>query len=276
MNGMAGVLANIMTTKVREGDYLGEDGLLYCGKCHTPKQIRLAKDSFFGDIPLPVTCRCMQEALDRKAAEAERERHGDCVEALRQEGFSDPMLRRWTFENDNGLCPQMKYARRYVERFAEMERENIGLLCWGPVGVGKSYFAASIANALMEREIPVRMTNFAAILNELGAPHQSRNDVLERLGRYRLLILDDLGVERGTDYALEQVYNVVDSRLRSGMPLIVTTNLTPDDLKHPADTAHARIYDRLLEMCSPICFRGESMRQTHFAEKLARVRKMGE
>ena len=72
-----------------------------------------------------------------------------------------------------------------------------------------------------------------------------------------LLIIDDFGMERGTEYGLEQVYNVIDSRYRSGKPLIVTTNLTLDSLQNPQDTAHARIYDRLLEMCPYPLYRRE-------------------
>ena len=45
-----------------------------------------------------------------------------------------------------------------------------------------------------------------------------------------------------------------------GLPLIVTTNLTLDALKHPDDLAHARIYDRILEICAPILFGGENLR----------------
>ncbi len=69
-------------------------------------------------------------------------------------------------------------------------------------------------------------------------------NIYPRLCSFPLLILDDFGMERGTEYGLEQVYNVIDSRYRSGRPLIVTTNLTLEDLQHPEDTAHARIYDR--------------------------------
>lgn len=58
-------------------------------------------------------------------------------------------------------------------------------------------------------------------------------------------------MERGTEYGLEQVYNVIDSRYRSRKPLIVTTNLTLDSLQNPLDTAHARIYDRLWK-CAPL------------------------
>jgi DNA replication protein DnaC len=118
------------------------------------------------------------------------------------------------------------------------------------------------------------MTNFAAILNDLTVSFDGRNAYLERLNRCRLLILDDFGMERGTEYALEQVYNVIESRTRSGRPLIVTTNLSLSELQNPTDTAHARIYDRVLELCIPICFTGESMRRARAGTKMDRLKTM--
>lgn len=137
----------------------------------------------------------------------------------------------------------------------------------------KIYLAGCIANALMEKEIPVRMTNFALILNVLSS-FDGRNEYISDLCRPVLLILDDFGMERGTEYGLEQVYNVIDSRYRSQKPLIVTTNLTLDALQHPQDTAHARIYDRLLEMCAPILFSGENFRKETAQAKLDRLKTM--
>lgn len=139
---------------------------------------------------------------------------------------------------------------------------------------GKSYFAGCIANALMEREIPVCMTNFALILGDLAASFEGRNEYISRLCSFPLLILDDFGMERGTEYGLEQVYNVIDSRYRSGRPLIVTTNLTLEDLQHPEDTAHARIYDRLIEMCSPVRFTGSNFRKATAQEKMGQLKKL--
>ena len=97
------------------------------------------------------------------------------------------------------------------------------------------------------------MTNFARIMNELNNAFSGRNEVVDRLCGYPLLVIDDFGMERGTEYVLEQIYNIIDSRYRSRKPLIVTTNLTLTELKNPQDTAHARIYDRLLELCTPDC-----------------------
>ena len=73
---------------------------------------------------------------------------------------------------------------------------------------------------------------------------------------------------------LQEVYNVIDSRYRSRKPLIVTTNLTLDSLQNPLDTAHARIYDRLLEMCAPILFTGENFRRETAQAKLNRLKEL--
>ena len=83
-----------------------------------------------------------------------------------------------------------------------------------------------------------------------------------------LLILDDLGAERQSDFALEQVFNVVDSRYKSGKPVIITTNLSLQELKNPSDIKYKRIYDRILEMCVPLQFKGESKRKEKSQAKL--------
>lgn len=273
MNDFDSIIKRMTVTRLEPGDYTGEDGLLYCGKCRTPKQFRMDAPPLEGRL-LPHPCRCEQERLDREAAEQEARRHHQAVADLKRRGFTDPAMRGWTFANDNGKCPQMKHAHFYVENWTAMQEENIGYLLWGGVGTGKSYFAGCIANALMEQEVAVRMTNFALILNDLTASFEGRNEYIARLCRAPLLILDDFGMERGTEYGLEQVYNVVDSRYRSRRPLIVTTNLSLQDLQHPKDTAHARIYDRLLEMCAPIRFSGENFRKATAQDKLARLKNL--
>jgi DNA replication protein DnaC len=188
--------------------------------------------------------------------------------------YNDPAMRNWTFEHDNGRNPQTETARFYVDSWETMQAENIGYLFWGGVGTGKSYLAACIANALMEKEVAVCMTNFATILNDLAASFEGRNEYISRLCSYPLLILDDFGMERGTEYGLEQVYSVIDSRYRSGKPLIATTNLTLEELQHPQDTPHARIYDRLTSMCAPVRFTGSNFRKETAQEKLERLKQL--
>lgn len=195
--------------------------------------------------------------------------------ALNSMCFTDSGLCNWTFENDNGKNPNMSRAKCYVDRWNKMCSENIGLLLWGEVGTGKSYFAACIANALVEQCVSVKMTNFATILNDLFSC-DDKNEYINRLNESSLLIIDDLGIERDTEYALEQVYNIIDARYKSNKPLIVTTNLSLTELKHPVDTAHKRIYDRVLEMCVPIRFNGENMRLSKAVNKMNTAKQLFE
>ncbi len=256
-------------------DYKGEDGLLYCGKCHTPKEAYFAEGkNFLGRDRHPSECDCRKAEREKLEKEKTEKKHNDEVECLKRDGFSDSAMRQWTFGNDNGNCPQIEKAHFYVEHWEIMKSENIGYLLWGNVGTGKSYFAGCIANALMELEIPVCMTNFAMILNNLFNGAEGRNEYVSKLCAYPLLILDDFGMERGTEYGLEQVYNVIDSRYRSEKPLIATTNLTLEQIQHPQDTAHARIYDRLLEMCVPVRFMGGNFRRVTAQQKMERLKKL--
>ena len=118
------------------------------------------------------------------------------------------------------------------------------------------------------------MTNFSRILNTLTGMHfEDRNQFINSLNRYSLLIIDDLGIERNSDFALEQVFNVIDSRYRSKKPLIITTNLTLSELNNAADIAHKRIYDRILERCIPVRINNRNIRQDNATANLKQAKK---
>ena len=187
--------------------------------------------------------------------------------------FDDSSLYNWTFDKDNGKNHVMKIAREYVDKWSEFLSKNVGLVLWGDVGTGKTFFAACIANELVEQNVSVKMTNFSTILNDLFA-ESDKNKYLERLNDHNLIIIDDLGIERGTEYALEQVYNIIDTRYKSGKPLIITTNLTLEELKNPTDVPHKRIYDRVLGMCVPVMFNGVNFRNQEAADKMEVARKL--
>ena len=164
-NGFDEMILNMTDTTPEPEDYTGEDGLLYCGKCHKPKEGYFPKETaaWLGRDRHPAECDCQRaEREEREAAEKQRS-HLETVERLKRRGFTDPAMQGWTFENDNGKCPQMEHAHFYVENWETMKERNIGYLLWGGVGTGKSYFAGCIANALMEREIPVCILNFSIL-----------------------------------------------------------------------------------------------------------------
>lgn len=275
---MLDVVQGLMETHEEPGDYVGEDGLLYCGKCHTPKQTRLPFNPLTGDRSETVVraaCQCQREADEEAERRAVRERFQMDMARRREDGLSCPDGLRYTFAQDDRQQPKVSDAcQRYVECWDEMKANNIGVLFYGSVGTGKSFLASCIGNGLLERRVPVAATNFPRLLNLLQGTYE-KQALLDRLSIYKLLIVDDLGVERDSAYAEEQIFNIIDARSSSELPVIVTTNLTLEELEHPTSMQYARIYDRVLEMC-PIRLKlaGESRRKSNASEREQLARKL--
>ena len=264
----------IKPAPLREDEYLGEDSLIYCGKCRTARQKRIA---FAGKMIEPrCMCACQTAAYEQQEQERKHREFLDRVEKNRSVGLTDPVLRKHTFENDLGYNPkQMEMAKRFVQHWDEFKKDSMGLLLWGPVGTGKSFIAGCIANALLDQGVPVMMTNFARLLNRLTDMYAGdRNAYIDSFNSFPLLIIDDLGVERNSEFAREQVFSVIDSRYRSQLPMIVTTNLTPKEMKNPADLSRARIYDRVLERCTPIRVDNQNIRERNKADNLKKSKQL--
>ena len=260
--------------QIREDEYLNTDGLIYCSKCNTPRQKRI---EVAGKVIEPrCMCACQTEDYDRRERERKHREFLDLVAKNRSIGLPDPGLRKHTFENDLGYNPkQIRMAKRYVQHWEEMQKNSTGLLLWGDVGTGKSFIAGCIANALLDKGVPVIMTNFARLLNKLTDMYAGdRNAYIDSFKRYPLMIIDDLGVERNSEFAREQVFSVIDSRYRSELPMIVTTNLTLEELQHPEDLSRSRIYDRVLERCLPIRINDQNIRELNQAATFAQAKQL--
>ena len=249
------------------------DHLIYCAKCHTPRQGRYTLQ---GRVFMPpIRCKCQQELYEQEETKRKLLEKQAEIERMKASGLQDKSLYDYTFEKDTGINPEMHLAHKYVENWDDMKARSSGLLLWGNVGTGKSFFAGCIANALLEKGVPVLMTNFSRILNTLTGMHfEDRNQFINSLNRYSLLIIDDLGIERNSDFALEQVFNVIDSRYRSKKPLIITTNFTLSELNNAADIAHKRIYDRILERCIPVRINNRNIRQDNATANLKQAKKI--
>lgn len=245
-----------------EGDYLGEDGLLMCGKCHTPKQCRFIA-TWDGKEKKPYTlCACARERRDAEEQARQVQKLLIEVNRLRKLGFPDSEMADWTFAHDDGTDPKTtSIAHKYVDNFTEMKKRGKGLLLYGPVGTGKTHAAACIANELINQGRPCLVTNFARITNTLQGMFDGKQRYLDDFNRLDLLVIDDLAAERDTSYMNEMIFNIIDSRYRSGKPLIVTSNLTQAELTAPTSVDKERIYSRLLEMCVPVEVKGVDRRE---------------
>ena len=242
--------------------YICEDGLNYCSVCKEVVEVLLPENiqKYLQMKTHSRQCKCVRERKEKEVRERTEREHIQTVESNTAVCFEEKTMRQWNFQNDNGSNSCMKYAKRYVENWQEMRKNGHGLLLWGGVGSGKSYMAACIANALLEQEVRVLMTNFATIINGMFSA-ADKIDYVNAVCGYDLLIIDDLGVESHSEYRMEGLFNVIDRRVRSGKPMIITTNLTMKEMDETQDLNEARIYDRIRAVCQPVQVKGESQRK---------------
>lgn len=257
-----------------EGDHRNEDGLLMCGKCHTQKECTLTK---MDGTTRTVRCAC-ECSVAQNAREAEEKRKRDRLQYLdnmRRTGFPDAEMREWTFsKSDHTDQKNENIARKYVANFDAMRSQGTGLLLCGSVGTGKSFLAAAIANELIGQGTPCLMTNFSRIISRISEKFGGDQKYLDNLNRFDLIIIDDLGAERDSEYMWEKVTDVIDARYRAGLPLIVTTNLNPKDLYDPSDIRRQRVFSRLKEMCIFLEVNGADRRSKKMQNKLTAAKSL--
>jgi DNA replication protein DnaC len=257
MKSMEAIIDNLSNNVPKsDNEYVGQDGLTYCKKCGKATQTIV---EFMG-IEKKVRCICECKKAELEAFE--RKQKAEEYDRKRRACFAETNMADWTFKKDDRKNPKLSDAmQNYVKHFTEFLAEGKGLLLHGTVGTGKTFLAACIANALIDEGYKVQMTNFTRLTNIIQGTFDGKQAIIDSLNKHHLLIIDDLGAERKSEFMQEQVWNIIDARYRSGLPFIITTNLTMDEIKNPADIGFARIYDRILERCHPVEVAGISRRR---------------
>lgn len=240
------------------------DGLPHCIRCG--ERTAIVKRNPLRNHEVIIAwcmCKCRREEEQRIREEEAGKEKMRLIERRRLAGLQDACLRDYRFENGRNETSEMKKAMHYAEHFTDCAEEYPGgLVFFGPVGTGKTFAAGCIANALIDRNIPVLMTSFPKLLSMVAEERGSSwTEEIRRMQDYSLLILDDFGVERETPFALEKMFYVIDERYKSGKPFILTTNLTVDEMRNPKDLAHQRIYDRIRERCGFVLFNTKNYRE---------------
>nr|WP_317360025.1 ATP-binding protein [uncultured Tyzzerella sp.] len=223
--------------------------ITYCENCG--EQNTMVINLLGVDRLVPCLCNCRKAKIEQEKLEEHQKEIERRMSTLIAQGIMDKEFLQNTFEKDNGSNMKVfNVCKKYVENWEKMKSENIGILFYGDVGRGKTFYASCIANELFKNGVSVCITSFPKIINKLMNFTEQSKLLVEKVKSQSLLVIDDFGVERETEFVLEQMFQIIDDRLRSGLPTIITTNIELKELKEPKTLAQRRIYDRILEMCS--------------------------
>jgi len=131
-----------------------------------------------------------------------------------------------------------------------------GIVFYGPTGSGKTHLGCAIANKMIRKGIYTRF------LRSVEIPRADQDRLAELVtDNIPLLVLDDIGAEKGTDRSLECLYFIVDGRAWNGLPTIYTTNYRQSDLQARLPGGYGeRVVSRLIGHCAWVPVGGEDMR----------------
>jgi DNA replication protein DnaC len=245
---------------VVDDDYT-KDGLLYCGNCNTAKQIRIP----LGENVhiMSCMCKCAEEAYNaERNMIAERERQNR-IARYKQEAFQNKEMLYCTFDKDDNSDSELsRLCRNYSKKFT---RDFKWLVLYGGTGVGKTFMAACIANSVMEKDFSVKFTTVSQFERKLWNC-KNKYEVYAEYTGCGLLVIDDMGAERNSEYMNEILFNLIDERLKCQKPVVITTNLSQDFIANPEGVAMQRIMSRIYERSIIYLCKGQDRRKISMRE----------
>lgn len=239
------------------------------------------------EAPVPCKCDGMTRHIEKQRELYRQEREKELKEKrdrelkklidinTRTSGMPEKFKRRKfdtfkvTKENDKAF----RTCKAYAERFDELsKREQNGLAIIGPIGTGKTHLAASIANALLQTGKRVICMPSVDMLAKIRATYKedgNDDEIMNDLKTADLLIIDDLGKEKATEWTSQTIYSIINARYENERPTVITTNYTLKNLvdrmtpsgSQDSITAAAAV-DRLFETCIEVPMLGQSWRKS--------------
>lgn len=255
---------------IHEGNltYIGDDGLRRCKVCGKKLETILHFNSpaLKHMDGMKVNCICICDKARREKIEKEMQMLAKKSDApiMRAECFKSKAMHDMIFKNDDSPNSEAgSTTRGYVRSF---NNNSKWLFIYGTYGTGKSFYAACIANALIDKGYSVRMGTGADYEAEIFAA-QDKAAAYQKLLDYDLLILDDFASERKSDYMFEVLYNIINDRYNAKKPIVFTSNMTTEETGNPTDPRIRRIMSRIWERGYPVEMVGQDRRKANTAWK---------
>jgi len=190
--------------------------------------------------------------------------------ALKKSGVSDRFQDKRL--SDLKSAPKLlEICQGYVDNWEEMDQKGFGLYFWGDVGTWKTHTASAIANELIEKHlVEVMFISFSDVADRVRKSFDSDNadkSLFNDMKEVDLLVIDDFGMEKPTDWLKEQIFLVVNSRYENRKPIIITSNQSLEDI---GKMMMAQIASRLIEVSRTVRFTGEDKRvkKEHWWDKM--------
>ena len=191
------------------------------------------------------------------------------VATLRNRSGLSKRMRGYSFANFKPyFSPSAARAAEKVENYLKSWEENRefgkGLYFCGGVGTGKTHLAVAVMNELMQRKrVPSLFVTVPEFLDNLREaymiPGRDLDEWMDTVKNADLLVLDDLGSERPTEWVRERLFVIVNHRYREALPTLFTSNIGPRDL---ATQLGERTASRIIAMCDWISLEGDDYRES--------------
>lgn len=226
----------------------------------TVEEVKEKQNNTLTDGEISSAKKSAEDRFYEAFREDAEKRKAEAAERLRKESNLGIRFAKRTFETFDRSKDEDAYKQclDYLERYKDDERNC--LLIIGSYGTGKTHLAAAIANKLMDDGVPVLFDTFSGHLNKLKAEFNGGKSVyLEQMKNIDMLMLDDIGKEKQTEWSQSIMFDVINFRYEHLLPIVMTTNLQGEaPIKAYLGGA---VWSRLCEMCSGVRTKGRDYRQ---------------
>ena len=239
----------------------------FCGKELKPIGLDYLYTNISPDSIEYERCTCKEsvefwKGIDLEVQEQKKNEHyREIINQFYSQNYISKRLKDYNFNNfkvTDSNKNEVEIAKDYTKKCTENKQEN-GLIITGNTGVGKTHLAASIANKLIENDKIVLMGRLTTLLDMIKETFRdntkSENELIELYSNVDMIIIDDLGTEKISQWALEKLYTIIQNRNENRLPIIITTRFDKQGLiERFSQSQDEQLVDAIISKLYQMCY----------------------